>query len=71
MKKLSLCETILDESKFLESHKKRILEGSGKKRNTAPFVSRLERYALVNNKMLCNKCYGVYDKEEKGDHKCR
>lgn len=71
MKRLSLCEIILDESKFLESHKERILSGSGKKINAAPFVSRLERYALLNEKMLCNKCYGVYGKEEKGNHKCR
>jgi hypothetical protein len=71
MKKLSLCETILDESKFLESHKQRILNGSGRKRNIYPFISRLERYALDNEKMLCNKCYEVYGKEEKGNHKCR
>ncbi len=70
MKRLSLCEKILDESKFLESHKERILNGSGRKKNAAPFISRLERYALDNKKMLCNKCYEVYGKEEKGDHQC-
>ncbi len=60
--KLSKEANIIDEELFCESHKARILSGG---KLSEPFKRRLEQYAYLKGKKLCNKCYEVYEEEHK------
>jgi hypothetical protein len=56
--KLSSCEKILDEDKFLESHRLRILHKQSE-RMVLPFKNRLRKYAKLNCVTLCENCWSM------------
>ena len=60
--KLSNSELILDEVKFLESHRLRILHKQSE-RMVLPFKNRLRKYAKLKCVTLCEECWCVDCKE--------
>jgi len=62
LKSNNLLGKIIDQEKFLEEHRHRVLNNDPK--ISYPYLKRLEEYCFNKGLKLCNQCYRTYHEEK-------